>query len=61
MPTKQYSKRIDYEKKLGQVMQRIGAESFHYDWIRSECWIEFMLNGQLYRFDHSLQKAADAG
>ena len=58
---KQYSKAVDYEKKLVGVMQRIGAESYNYDWTRTECWIEFTLGGQLYRFEHSLQKATDAG
>lgn len=61
MTTKKYSGKVNYERKLEQVMQRIGAEDYNYDWTRVECWIEFTLQGQLYRFEHSLQKASSAG
>ena len=58
---KKYSKSVDYEKKLVVIMERIGAESYNYDWTRSDCFIEFSLKGQLYRFEHSLTKAAENG
>lgn len=56
MPTKKvYSG--DYEAKLARVMERLGAESFNYDWTRTDCFIEFTYKGQLYRFEHSQEKA----
>lgn len=48
----------EYEKKLRRVMERFGVDNFHYDWSRSECFIEFTYRGQFYRFEHSLDKAA---
>jgi len=51
----------NYEAKLARVMERLGAESYNYDWSRADCFIEFTYHGQLYRFEHSLKKAEASG
>lgn len=58
---KQYASPEVYEKKLVKVMERFGAESHNYDWSRHAAWVEFTLSGQLYRFDHSVEKAKSKG
>lgn len=58
---KKYSSTVDYEKKLSTVMMRLGVSEFNYDWSRSACFIEFTYKGQLYRFDHTLEKASASG
>lgn len=44
----------DYEKKLQTVMSRIGIEKYSYNWSRRECFVEFVCNGRLFKFQHSL-------
>ena len=50
-----------YEAKLARVMERFGATEFNYNWDRHMAWVEFRLKGQLYRFDHSVDKARARG
>lgn len=50
-----------YEDKLKRIMQRLGVDSFHYDWTRTDCYIAFFYHGQEYRFEHSLEKARASG
>lgn len=50
-----------YEDKLDRVMQRFNATDVNYAVGKAECFVEFRVNGTLYRFDHSVEKAADAG
>ena len=60
--TQSYSGNIGlYERKLDRVMERFGATDLNYDYGRQEAWVEFRLKGQLYRFDHSIEKAAAHG
>lgn len=54
---KQYADAGTYEAKLEKVMQRLGAEKFDYNWDRFSCWVEFWYEGQLYRFEHSIDNA----
>lgn len=62
MPTKkQYASPDAYEAKLERVMERMGASDYNYNWDRHVAWVEFRLKGQLYRFDHSVEKAAARG
>lgn len=56
-----YADPKNYEEKLERVMSRLGVESFDYNWDRYGCWVEFYYKGQLYRFEHSLEKAANSG
>lgn len=58
---KKYSTSVDYEKKLKSVMEKLSVEKYNYDWSRKDCYIEFFYKGQLYRFEHSLEKAQNAG
>ncbi|MEG1687679.1 MAG: J domain-containing protein [Angelakisella sp.] len=61
MPAKQYSNSVNYEKKLQGIMERFGVDEYNYDWTRQDCFIEFRLKGQYYRFEHSIKKAKDTG
>lgn len=58
---KQYASPDAYEAKLDRVMERFGAESYDYNWDRHTAWVEFRLRGQMYRFDHSVEKARARG
>jgi hypothetical protein len=58
---KQYAGPDAYEAKLARVMERMGATEYNYNWDRRMAWVEFRLKGQLYRFDHSVEKAAARG
>lgn len=61
MANKQYGSAEQYEKKLATVMERLGASEYNWNWDRHGCWVEFRYRGQLYRFDHSVEKAKSAG
>jgi hypothetical protein len=61
MASKQYGSAEQYEDKLAKVMQRFGAEEYNFDWGRRGGWVEFRINGILYRFDHSVEKAQANG
>lgn len=58
---KQYGSPKAYERKLHRVMQRLGVESYSFDWGRAEAWVQFTYRGQLYRFEHGVKKARDRG
>jgi len=58
---KEYESRINYEHKLERVMERFHAEWFNYGRDRFGCFVEFRLKGQLYRFDHDVDKAKARG
>ena len=58
---KQYASAEIYENKLARVMERFDAEDYNYNWDRHMAWVEFRLKGQLYRFDHSVEKAKARG
>lgn len=36
-------------------------EQFDFNWDRRGCWVEFRYRGELYRFDHSIEKAQARG
>lgn len=61
MAEKQYSGKVNYEKKLQGIMERFGVDEYNYDWTRQDCFVEFYLHGQFYRFEHSLDKAKKTG
>jgi hypothetical protein len=58
---KQYGDAATYEKKLEKVMERLGIKEFNFNWDRHGCWIEFRYKGELYRFEHSVEKAKSRG
>lgn len=61
MATKQYGDVGSYEAKLEKVMKRLGVDNYNYDWTRRSCFVEFWLDGQYYRFDHSIENAKAHG
>ena len=62
MATKKVYKDADYyEKKLDRIMECFGVEKYNWDFTRHECWVEFTYKGQLYKFQHGVQQARDAG
>lgn len=58
---KQYVDTAFYESKLKKVMERLNIKEYNYDWGRRGAWIEFRYKGDLYRFDHSVEKAKSRG
>lgn len=58
---KQYADVHTYEAKLEKVMNRLGVENYNYDWSRHACFVEFWIDGQYYRFDHSIDNAKAHG
>jgi len=61
MAKKQYGSPDQYEGKLSRVMERLGVDSYNYNWDRHGCWVEFRYKGDLYRFEHSIAKAKSRG
>jgi hypothetical protein len=59
--SKQYAAGELYEKKLTKVMERLGVITFNYNWDRFGCFIEFRYKNDLYRFDHTIEKARARG
>lgn len=59
--SKQYAAAEIYERKLQKVMERMEAEAYNYNFDRYGAWVEFRLKGQLYRFDHTKEKAEARG
>ena len=57
-----YAQTVEYEAKLERVMKRLKADKFQFNYDRmGTAWVEFYYKGQLYRFDHSIEKAAKHG
>lgn len=50
-----------YERKLADVMKRLQVDAYNFNWDRWGCWVEFRFQGELYRFEHSLEKARAQG
>lgn len=58
---KQYGAADNYEQKLSRVMERLEIKDFNYNFDRFGCWVEFRYRNQLYRFEHSIEKAKARG
>lgn len=58
---KKYASPDTYKAKLERVMERMGVEDYNYNWDRFSAYVEFRRKGQLFRFDHSVEKAAARG
>lgn len=54
---KQYASADNYERKLERIMKRFGAVEYDYNFDRHGAWVQFRMRGQLYRFEHTLEKA----
>lgn len=58
---KQYGDPATYEKKLEKVMERLQVTEYNFNWDRHSCWVEFRYKGEMYRFEHSVEKANARG
>lgn len=58
-----YAAPAAYQGKLKSVMQRFGVKDgeYSFDYSLRSAYIEFRLKGQLYRFEHSTEKAVKCG
>ena len=59
MPSKKYADISYYERKLEIVMGKFEVEKFNWDCTRHFAFIEFWLEGDFYRFEHSVNKAKE--
>lgn len=50
-----------YEYKLERVMKRLGVETYSFNWDRWGCYVDFRYKGELYKFEHSAEKARSRG
>jgi hypothetical protein len=50
-----------YERKLEKVISRFEAVDLEYNFDRHGAWIQFRLDGDLFRFDHTVEKAKAHG
>lgn len=50
-----------YEYKLERVMKRLGVDSYNFNWDRWGCYVDFRYKGEVYRFEHSVEKARSRG
>ena len=60
-PKRQYTDVDFYERKLEKIMARFEVDEYNFDWNRWGGFVEFRYRGQLYRFDHSVEKARSRG
>lgn len=58
---KKYSDVEKYERKLGNVMKRIGADRYDYDHGRKFAYIEFLYHGRGYRFESTTEELQERG
>jgi len=58
---KKYASGQSYEAKLERVMERLNVKEFNYNYDRFGAWVEFRYKGDLYRFDHTVEKARSRG
>jgi hypothetical protein len=58
---KQYGDADSYERKLERVMERLGIKEFDYNFDRHGCWVQFKYKGEVYQFEHSIEKAQARG
>ncbi len=49
------------ERRLKRVMRRLKIEEYNYNYDRISCYIEFEYQENLYRLEHSVQKANEIG
>lgn len=60
-PKKQYADVDFYERKLKIVMERLGISDYNWNWDRRGGFVEFRYKNELYRFEHSVEKAQAKG
>lgn len=54
-----------FEAKLERVLNRLGAETYQCDWMRTKgnsiCFVEMQYKGMTYRFENSVEKSRACG
>ena len=58
---KKYQQAEYYERKLTNVMGRMEADKYEYDWGRRTCFVEFTYKGRAYRFETSVEELQERG
>jgi hypothetical protein len=58
---KKYAPAQEYEKKLERVMERLDIKDYDWNWDRFGGWVKFSYKGTWYIFEHTVQKAKEAG
>ena len=58
---KKYSDVEKYERTLGNVMKRIGADRYDYDHGRKLAYIEVLYHGRGYRFESTTEELQERG
>lgn len=61
MTKKKYRSADEYERKLARVMERLGVEEYRWNWDRWSAWVQFRYKGELYQFEHSVEKSRERG
>lgn len=58
---KKYQSGEVYEKKLKNVMARMGVTGYSWDWGRKTCFVEFVYKGKEWRFENSVEASCNNG
>ncbi len=58
---KQYGEAALWEAKLHRVMERFAISEYNWNYDRWGAWVSFRYKGQLYRFDHTVDKGRARG
>lgn len=56
-PRKVYGEVGQYERKLARVMERLAVDDYNWNHDRHGAWVQFRYKGQLYAFEHTVEKA----
>ncbi|MGO4886383.1 hypothetical protein ACJ2A9_01375 [Anaerobacillus sp. MEB173] len=56
-----YKEEETCERKLVRIMRRLKIEDFTFNYDRTSCYIEFQYKNEIYKLEHSVQKAAKKG
>jgi hypothetical protein len=59
--SKKYAPAQEYEKKLSKVMERLNIKDFDWNLDRHGGWVKFSYKGTWYIFEHTVEKAREAG
>ncbi|QAS52216.1 hypothetical protein [Halobacillus litoralis] len=56
-----YKEQSVCERKLEKVIKRLKIEDFTFNWDRNSCFIKFSYQGEVYKLEHSIDKAKERG
>ena len=52
---------LQYEKILKEIMEKINADEYDFDYTRRDAWVVLSYKGSKYRLELSIQSAAEHG